>query len=91
MKKGLLIVIGVLVIIAAGALLRHGPKQSPVSNRAAPSAAASSPLPADYKNATYTINNEDITLINGHAETDVDPGSASKSITLYLGMKPQEI
>lgn len=39
----------------------------------------------DYKNATYKIDGKSVTLINGEAETEIAPGSASKSITKYFG------
>lgn len=38
-----------------------------------------------YKNISYKINGVDITLINGLAETEIAPGSASKLITRYFG------
>jgi hypothetical protein len=39
----------------------------------------------DYKNATYSIEGEPVTLVNGYAETEVISGSASKTITQYFG------
>jgi hypothetical protein len=36
------------------------------------------------QNATYTIDNEAVTLINGTSEIDI-PDSSSKKITIYLG------
>jgi len=40
---------------------------------------------ADYKNATYIIEGQPVTLINGHAESAAAPGSASKIVTQYFG------
>jgi len=40
---------------------------------------------ADYKNATYTVEGETLTLVNGRAESTSAPGSASKTITQYFG------
>lgn len=40
---------------------------------------------SDYKNASYVINGEVITLKNGLAETEIAPGSASKLVTKYFG------
>ena len=40
---------------------------------------------ADYKNATYVIDGQSVTLVNGHAEVAAAPGSASKTITQYFG------
>lgn len=42
-------------------------------------------LSPDVKNATYVIEGESITLINGIAETPLVPGSASKQTTEYFG------
>lgn len=39
-----------------------------------------------YKNIMYLIEKTPITLINGNAEMDSAPGSASKIITRYFGM-----
>ncbi len=39
----------------------------------------------DYRNATYTIAGKPVTLVNGHAEESVSPGSASKVVTDYFG------
>lgn len=38
-----------------------------------------------YKDATYTIEGASVTLVNGKAETDITPGSASKLVTTYFG------
>jgi heat shock protein HslJ len=42
-------------------------------------------LPTSYKNATYILNGKPVTLINGKAEEQIVPGSASKLITQYFG------
>lgn len=39
----------------------------------------------DYKNTTYFIEGDVVTLVDGYSERDVAPGSASKSITRYFG------
>ncbi len=39
----------------------------------------------DYKNTTYTINGQPVTLVNGKAETAAAPGSASTVVTQYFG------
>ena len=38
-----------------------------------------------YKNATYTIEGQSVTLVNGRAETSAAPGAASKVVTQYFG------
>ena len=40
---------------------------------------------ADYKNATYIIDGRSVTLVNGVAEEEAAPGSASKIVTRYFG------
>ncbi len=39
----------------------------------------------DFKNATYVIDGQKVTLMNGVSETEVTPGSATKVITRYFG------
>lgn len=41
--------------------------------------------PQDYKDAEYVIDGIPVTLRDGYAETEVAPGSASKTITRYFG------
>src|SRR3989344_9423973 len=41
--------------------------------------------PTDYKDATYLIEGEPVTLVDGVAETESAPGRASKTITRYFG------
>lgn len=40
---------------------------------------------SDYKNATYVLNGEPVQLVNGFAETEASPGSATKVVTRYFG------
>lgn len=40
---------------------------------------------SDTRNASYLVDGKKISLINGYAETEVVPGSASKIITRYFG------
>jgi hypothetical protein len=42
-------------------------------------------IAADYKNATYIIEGQPVTLRNGVAEMELAPGSASKLVTRYFG------
>ena len=39
---------------------------------------------ADLKNGTYLIDGQSITLVDGVAENELTPGSASKQVTRYL-------
>ena len=47
------------------------------------------PLPqaqgADYKNATYVIEGQPVTLVNGSSTVPAAPGSASNTVTTYFG------
>ncbi len=43
------------------------------------------PVTADYKNATYVIEGQPVTLVDGHAETAAAPGAASQVVTQYFG------
>jgi hypothetical protein len=40
---------------------------------------------ADFKNASYLINGQVVTLTNGVSEVEAAPGSASKIVTSYFG------
>jgi hypothetical protein len=42
-------------------------------------------LAFDPKNGTYEIEGKEITLVDGYAESELAPGSASKLITRYFG------
>jgi len=39
----------------------------------------------DYKNATYSIEGQLVTLVNGRASASVAPGSAAQTVTEYFG------
>jgi hypothetical protein len=71
MKTTLLWVVGVCIIGAGVYLYIQSNTQSPV--------------PKDYKNISYRINGEKVTLVNGVAETTGTLGSASKTVTRYFG------
>lgn len=40
---------------------------------------------ADYKNAEYSIEGETVRLVDGFAETETAPGSATKKVTRFFG------
>lgn len=42
-------------------------------------------LPVGYKDATYIIDGQPVTLSGGYSEIPIAPGSASKTITEYFG------
>ena len=42
-------------------------------------------VPASYKDGTYIIEGQPVTLVDGRAEVESAPGSASKTITQYFG------
>jgi hypothetical protein len=51
----------------------------------APAAAPAGGPAADYKDATYTVEGKPVTLVDGVAEAETAPGSASRTVTRYLG------
>lgn len=75
MKKALLLSLGVLAALVVGFYALnayiYNEKQATTT--------------ADYMNIEYDINGEKIKLIDGHAETEAVPGSASKVVTRYFG------
>jgi len=73
------ILIGVVVILGLGYLLYMlKPAQLPEDDM-------SQQITPDVKNATYVIEGQRTTLINGRAEKEVAAGSASKMVTQYFG------
>jgi len=63
----------ILVVIALGSTWYFMTRQTaPLQN-------------ADYKNATYVIEGQPVTLVNGRAETVSALGSATKTVTQYFG------
>jgi hypothetical protein len=74
MKK-FIVILGILAA-AAGAFYWHGRNTG---------AAPLNESGRDYKNATYTIEGQPVTLTNGVSETAAAPGSASKITTRYFG------
>ena len=74
MKK-IILAIGILAAVVFGAFYFH--TKSPV---------VVAPIVSDgYKNATYSIDGRNVTLVDGHTEEEIAPGSASKNITQYFG------
>ena len=77
MNKKIIIVLSTIVAIAviATVWLVNRPSSVLVVN-----------LPvSDPKNATYTIDGQKVTLVNGLSEVAAAPGSASKITTMYFG------
>ncbi len=64
------------LVLAAGAYLLLQEKSIPTNDTV---------TPTDYKNTTYTINGNRVTLKDGYSESESAPGSASKIITRYFG------
>lgn len=69
-KKYLLIGIVVLAVVIVFVALK--PQSSEVSAK-------------DYKNTSYTIEGQSITLVDGSSEIEEAPGSAGKIVTRYFG------
>jgi len=66
----------VAVILIVGSLILHQRSMKEHTDIVAP---------PDYKNISYTIDGEKVDLMNGVAETEAAPGSASKTVTRYFG------
>lgn len=74
-KTNVLIVILIVLLAATGGLYLYNnqlQKNKPVAQ-------------TDYKNISYSIEGQIVALKNGVAETEIAPGSASKSTTKYFG------
>jgi hypothetical protein len=75
MNKFLLLGVGAIVIVAGGFFIlnshMHDQKQSTPAS--------------DYKNAEYVIEGHHVQLVNGKAEFEAAPGSASKTTVQYFG------
>lgn len=71
----------IILIILGGAYLMYKKNNTPIKE----SKTSQDQNNFDPKNATYNIDGNEITLINGEAETEVAPGSASKMTTWYFG------
>ncbi|MCX6702143.1 MAG: hypothetical protein NTX96_03055 [Candidatus Zambryskibacteria bacterium] len=78
MKKNyIILIILVLIALVTGLVIfrPHSGKEK----------VAEQTLPKDYKNATYIIEGQSVTLTNGLSEIEAAPGSATKIITRYFG------
>jgi len=76
MNKSLLVGFAVLVAIVVVVLYVNTKK---------PGGAPDTSLTANFKDATYNIEGQLVTLRDGVAETEIAPGSASKLVTRYFG------
>lgn len=64
------------------------PTALPAESKASPPA-SDTMLGKDPQNATYLIEGQEVTLVNGVAENEIAPGSASKLVTRYFGNELQ--
>jgi len=78
-KKIILIVIAIIILGGMGYLAYRSETEK--SSVVPPE----QELAADARNATYIIEGEEFTLVNGRAEKEITPDSASKTIVLYFG------
>ena len=85
MKKSLAIIIITLLIIGAISSLVKNDTFKKEVKKVISVPAQPIQVSDGYKNATYTIDGDLITLKDGLAETEVTPGSASKINTRYFG------
>lgn len=78
----------VLAVIAAAILSACAPASTPTTAPAGVSTEApttGTTYTVDPQNATYLIDGKEVTLVNGVAEQEAAPGSASKIVTKYFG------
>ena len=75
MKKIILLSFGIIAVLIVSFFALH----SYIYNE------EQTTLVVDYKNIEYTINGEKVKLIDGLAEREAVPGSASKIVTRYFG------
>lgn len=73
MKTNTTIGVVLAVVIAAGAWYLLGGSNLAMT------------APEGYKDGTYRIGGQPITLVDGRAETEAAPGSSSKIVTQYFG------
>src|SRR5574338_470368 len=91
MKLTLIVVLALVWILAACAPA----SQPPAAETAIPTEipvnepAGQTALGKDPQNATYLIEGKPVTLVNGMAEQEIAPGSASKQVTKYFGNEVQ--
>ncbi|MEO6536554.1 MAG: META domain-containing protein [Candidatus Paceibacterota bacterium] len=70
-------IVGIITFI-----LLHPIQQSDIAEVIPPT---TTEVGSGFKNATYNIEGKPVTLVNGVAESEIAPGSASKLITKYFG------
>jgi hypothetical protein len=81
----------ILIIIGIGLLLTQNLWVPPLvswilgNEKSTSVSVSNSMLASGYKNATYSINGQKVALVNGKAETELAPASASKLLTQYFG------
>ena len=90
--KSIRVFLLVLIVIGIGLLFTQGLWVPPLVSwilRPAPAvsltALETATSVSDYKDATYTIDGQSVTLVNGKATSESAPGSASKVMTQYFG------
>jgi hypothetical protein len=60
------------ILIVGSWIIHQRPKEEPAT-------------PPDPQNISYTIEGQTVQLVNGVAETEAAPGSASRTVTRYFG------
>jgi hypothetical protein len=63
----------------------EAPTEAPASTATSSVAVSPAPVTDGYKNASYRIEGDEVTLVQGAAETPSAPGSASVNLTNYFG------
>jgi len=74
MKKSIYLIVFIIIVVAIFLVLRPSEIQAPLIE-----------VTLDPLNATYQIGEQSVALINGHAEVEIVPDSASKMIVDIFG------
>lgn len=89
LKSVLVVVIGIMILVTIVGIYKFNFTNSdvlPVENATSTTPIVSE-IPIDVKNISYVIDGQTFTLVNGKAEKEIAPGSATKQ-TVYMFGEP---
>jgi len=81
----IIIIVAIVVIGGVGYFARQASMGKPPVNNVVDTNKVEKKTGFDPKNATYSFDGQDVTLVNGRSEKEVAQGSQSKTITQYFG------
>jgi hypothetical protein len=85
MKKILLSTVAIVVLVGVYIIWEPNTTTTVTSDPQAIPDVITTPASTDYRNATYMIDGQTVTLVDGLAESEAAPGSASIVTTRYFG------